>query len=253
MNNPWLMRFARRAHPTARLFCFPNAGVGASTYRLWPSALPEALDVCAVQPPGRENRLREPSISSIPDLVDRLATALGPELDLPFAFFGHSMGAVVAAELARALAERGAPKPAHLFVSARRPPHLRGTETAISHLPDGEFVDAVQRRYGGIPPELLGEPELLALLLPGLRADFAALETHRPPQRPPLACPISTFGGSDDTLTPREHLDAWRGETSGAFRVRVFSGGHFYLVAERTALLDDLAVTLAPLIDRSDA
>src|SRR5260221_7274205 len=100
MNNPWLIRHAKRARPTARLFCFPHAGVGASTYRLWPKSLPEALDVCSVQSPGRENRLREPPIASIPVMVDRLAGEPAPGLGLPFPVFRHNIGAVVATRLA---------------------------------------------------------------------------------------------------------------------------------------------------------
>jgi surfactin synthase thioesterase subunit len=204
--------------------------------------------VCAVQLPGRENRLREPPVASIPALVSLLAPALAPHLELPFAFFGHSMGAVVAAEVARALVADGGPLPEHLFVSSRRPPHLPGPETPLHLLPDPEFVAELERRYGGIPAEVKAHPDLLALLLPALRADVRALETYRPCARPPLPCAISAFGGSDDRLAPREQLDAWRTETSAAFRVRVFRGGHFYLDARRAEVLADLAATLSPLL-----
>jgi surfactin synthase thioesterase subunit len=204
--------------------------------------------VCAVQLPGRESRLREPPVASIPGLVSALAPALSPLLDLPFAFFGHSMGAVLAAEVARALRAGGGPVPAHLIVSSRRPPHVPGPETPLHVLPDPEFVAELERRYGGIPAEVKQHADLLALLLPAIRADVRALETHRPPPRPPLPCPISAFGGSDDRLAPREQLDAWRSETSAAFRVRVFPGGHFYLDPRRGEVLADLAATLAPLL-----
>jgi surfactin synthase thioesterase subunit len=221
--------------------------VGASVYRLWPRLLPESLDVCAVQLPGRENRLNEPRVPSVAQLVEALVPALLPELDLPFAFFGHSMGAVLAAELARALEARGGPLPGQLLVSARRPPHLPGTELPLRALPDATFLAEIQRRYGGIPAEILAQPELLELLLPTLRADIAALELHRPARREPLPCPITAFGGADDALTPHAHLEAWRDETRSAFRLRVFPGGHFYLEARRAELLADLAATLAPL------
>lgn len=250
MKSSWLLRYVERPHARGRLFCFPHAGVGGSAYRLWHRSLPEGLDVCAIQPPGREDRLREPPHSSIAGMVEDLLPALRPALDLPFAFFGHSMGAVVAAEVARSLEQQGAALPSHLFVSGRRPPHVPGSETPIHRLPDAEFTDKLQERYGGIPAELLKEPEIMQLLLPGLRADFCALETHRPPRRGPLSCAISVFGGADDPLTPREHLEAWRNETRAAFRVRVFPGGHFYLSAgkAREDVLADLAVTLAPLL-----
>jgi surfactin synthase thioesterase subunit len=150
--------------------------------------------------------------------------------------------------VARALEAGGGPAPAHLVVSARRPPHLPGQEPAFHALPDPAFVAELQRRYGGIPAEILAQPEILALLLPTVRADITALELHRPARRPPLGCPITAFGGAEDALTPREHLEAWRGETRSAFRLRVFPGGHFYLEARRAELLGDLAATFAPLL-----
>jgi surfactin synthase thioesterase subunit len=158
------------------------------------------------------------------------------------------MGAVLAAEVARALAASGGPQPGHLVVSARRPPHLPGPEAPLHVLPDPEFVAEVGRRYGGMPAEITQHADLMELLLPPLRADVRALETHRPPARAPLPCPISAFGGSEDRTVPREQLEAWRGETSAAFRIRVFQGGHFYLEARRAEVLADLAATLAPLL-----
>lgn len=154
------------------------------------------------------------------------------------------MGAVLAAEVARALEAEGGPLPRHLFVSGRRPPHVPGPESPLHVLPDGAFVRELERRYGGMPAEITRHADLLELLLPAIRADVRALETHRPPPRPPLSCPISAFGGGDDRLTPREHLEAWRGETGGAFRVRVFAGGHFYLDAQRAEVLADVAALL---------
>lgn len=252
MNTPWLQCFAPRPAAKARLFCFSHAGGGAASYRLWSTALPANLEVCAIQLPGRANRLREPALGSLAALVDALVPALRPCLNLPFAFFGHSMGAVLAGEVARALQAEGGPVPAHLFVSGRRPAHWPNPDPLLHPLSDADFVAEIQRRYGGIPPEVAAHEELLELLLPSLRADIRALETHQPPSgRAPLDCPISVFGGSDDPLTPREHLEGWRSETHGLFRVRVFPGDHFYLQPQGDALLADLTVTLAPLLASS--
>jgi medium-chain acyl-[acyl-carrier-protein] hydrolase len=243
----WLYRPAPRRPASARLFCFPYAGVGASVFRQWPAGLPVEFEVCAVQLPGRANRLHEPAVASIQALVDVLVHVMTPHLDLPFAFFGHSMGAVLAFEVARGLASRGVP-PSHLIVSGRRPPHIPDLAPPLHGLPDPEFVAEINRRYGGIHPEIFKNRDILALLLPCLRADIAALETHRPTPGSPLACPISAFGGADDPLTPRVHLDAWRGETTGTLEVCVFPGGHFYIEPQRDRVLAELSATLAPML-----
>lgn len=248
MSSLWLQRPAPRAQARARLFCFPYAGVGAAVYRLWPAGLPEELEVCAVQLPGRANRLHEPALASIPALVDALVPALVPHLDIPFAFFGHSMGAVLAYEVARVLHSCGGPLPKHLVVSGRRPPHVPNPDPPLHVLPDAQFVAEIELRYGGIPPEVKAEPDLMELLLPCLRADVEALETFQPPQRPALPMPITAFGGVHDRLVPKSHLEAWRGETHGTFWVRVFPGDHFYLDPCRAEVLADLSVTLEPML-----
>jgi surfactin synthase thioesterase subunit len=206
------------------------------------------MEVCAIQLPGRESRLDEASLDSIPKLVHALLPALEPLLDLPFAFFGHSLGAVLASEVARALDQRGGPLPAHLVVSARRPPHLPDPRAPLHGLSDQHFASEINRRYGGIPEELLRYPDVVAVLLPSLRADITALETHLPALRPPMRIPIAAFGGTHDGLTPREHLEAWRGETVADFRVRSFAGDHFYLKPQLGEVLADLTVTLASML-----
>jgi surfactin synthase thioesterase subunit len=167
---------------------------------------------------------------------------------VPFTFFGHSMGAVLASEVARSLTSRGWPAPQHLVVSGRRPPDMPGTETPIHRLSDDRFIAEISNRYGAVPAELMREPEVLALLLPGLRADFTALETFRPGPRAPLDCPISAFGGTHDRRTPRAHLEAWRGQTTGPARVRIFPGDHFYLNHQLAALLADLSTIVTPTL-----
>jgi medium-chain acyl-[acyl-carrier-protein] hydrolase len=247
MNNSWLQRLSARPG-TARLFCFPYAGGSASAYRLWPGGLPEGLEVLGIQLPARANRLREAPVASVPGLVDSLVEAVRPLLDQPYAFFGHSMGSLLSVEVARALAARGEPLPAHLVVSGRRPSHVPDIVPPLRHLSDAEFVAQIDKRYGGIPVEILQNRDVLELLLPALRADIAALETFHPSGTEPLECPITAYGGSDDRVTPREHLDAWRSVTGSSFRVRVFTGGHFYLDQQRAAVLADLADTLAPML-----
>jgi medium-chain acyl-[acyl-carrier-protein] hydrolase len=244
----WLHRPATRPHAAVNLFCFSHAGGAASVFRLWPAGLPAWLEVWAIQLAGHGSRWSARPLNTIPALVDALIPVLLPRLRQPFAFFGHSMGAVLAAEVARALTEREAAAPCHLFVSSRRPAHITASETDLHALPDDELLKEVDLRYGGMPQELLQSPDLLALLLPALRADLAALETFQPNKRSPLPFPISAFGGARDPLVPRDHLEAWRDQTDGPFRVRVFPGGHFYLDSQRDALLADLSATLAPIL-----
>jgi len=234
-----------------RLFCFPHAGGGAASYRSWPAQFGSALEVCAVQLPGRANRLGERPLERMQLLVDQLVQELLPHLGMSFAFFGHSMGAIVATEVCRSLASHGAPTPVQLFVSGRRPPGMPDPNPPLRHLSDADFLAEIQRRYAAIPSEVAAEPDVLSLLLPALRADIAALETHACVGGEPLDCPIVAFGGADDPLTPRSHLEEWGRYTRTGFRVRMFPGGHFYLDPCREAVLAEIASTLSvPLRDR---
>jgi surfactin synthase thioesterase subunit len=248
VSGAWLQRFQPRPQAKVRLICFPYAGAGASVFRLWSHGLPPELEVVAVQLPGREGRLREPALTCVAAIVGALLPALLPCLDRPFALFGHSMGATVAREVVRALQSGGGPMPEHLFVSARRAPQLPDPYPPVSHLPDHELVEELNRRYGGIPAEVLQHAELMALLLPSLRADLSALETFAVLPGTALNVPLTVLGGTEDARTPLEHLEAWRDETTGAFRLRMFPGDHFYLNARRDELLAELSATLAPLL-----
>jgi surfactin synthase thioesterase subunit len=253
MLSPWLQRWGQSTHARVRLFCFPHAGGAAVAFRLWPQGLPADVDVVAVQLPGRGTRWKEPAIDSIPGIVEALVPAMKPQMDVPFALFGHSMGSIVARALADELVQRGGPLPFHLFASSRRPPRMAGSESLLHPLSDSAFVDEMMRRYGGIPAEVLAEPELVALLLPALRADMRALETYRPEGGAPLPFPVTAYGGTEDSLNPREHIEAWRGETRSAFRARMFQGGHFYLEGRRAELLGDVGEALLAAPDAGAA
>lgn len=202
----------------------------------------------AVQLPGRGGRIREQPIASIPTLTELLTPEFLPLLDRPYAFFGHSMGAVLAMELARVIASTGRRGPEHLFLSARRPPHLPRLEADLHRLPDDAFLKLLGSRYGGVPAEVLQEPDLLALFLPALRADITALETFTPGDAEPLTCPITAYGGDEDRLVTLDQLRDWRGYTSGGFRVKQFRGGHFYLQDRRDELVSDVTQVLKPLL-----
>jgi surfactin synthase thioesterase subunit len=233
-----------RGDAALRLFCFHPAGVGASVYRQWGVGLPSNVEVAAVQLPGRANRLKEPPVADLPLLVDALVSNLAPHFQGRFAFFGHSMGAVLAHELAHALRHRGLPLPSQLILSGRRAPTVPNRFPPLSHLPDHAFVAEINNRYGGIAPEILQHQDVLDLLLPCLRADIAALENFVPPARPPLDIPVAVFGGDSDGQAPVKDLDPWRLETTAGFCVRVFSGGHFYLDPLRQKVLAEVEAIL---------
>ena len=245
MTTPWLVRVQAADRPGMRLICVPYAGVGAAVYRPWRGAFSAEIEVLALQMPGRENRLGEAPFSRLEPLVATASAAIRPYLDVPFAVFGHSVGGLIAFELARHLRATEGLEPVHLFVSGRRAPHLAPRHSAIAHLPDSEFVSEVNRRYGGIPLELLSEPELLALFLPGLKADVALFEGYRYESREPLTCPMSVFGGVQDAEATPADLAGWRQLTSGAFGVRMFPGGHFFLRSAHADVVRQVATDLA--------
>jgi medium-chain acyl-[acyl-carrier-protein] hydrolase len=161
-----------------RLFCFPYAGSGASIYRTWGEELPDTVEICPVQLPGRENRYVEPLYSRFEPLIEALCNGLKPLLDLPYALFGYSMGAFIAFELARTLRWRGDCGPKRLFISARRGPRLPDTRQAISELPDAEFIQQLDT-YEGTPKDVIKDSEIMACYLSTLRADFKLCETYK--------------------------------------------------------------------------
>jgi medium-chain acyl-[acyl-carrier-protein] hydrolase len=238
----------RRPRPQAclRLFCFPYAGGNATLYRQWSDLLPTQIDVCPIQLPGRGNRLSEPPASHISPLLTMLLPAFSSYLDMPYAFFGYSMGASIAFELVRAFRQRDYPLPVHLFVSARRAPQLPHQKTFVHTLPDTEFLEEL-RKLNGTPEEVLRNTEILQLSLPTLRADFALCETYAYKPQVPLTCPISAYGGLQDPDVTRDDLAAWRHMTDGAFKVQLFEGDHFFLQSSRIDLLRALTCELFAL------
>jgi medium-chain acyl-[acyl-carrier-protein] hydrolase len=199
-----------------------------------------SVEVCAVQLPGRDTRYREPAYDRLPPLVSALADALRPYCDRPFALFGHSMGALVAFELARELRRRDEQAPERLAVSGRCAPHLPPRHGPLHTLPEGEFR-AELRRMGGTPAAVLDNDEFMGVFLPTLRADFTAHGTYVYTEEPPLDCPILALGGLRDHLAPVTDLDAWRQHTRSAFELRSLPGDHFFVQSQRLLVLQELA------------
>jgi surfactin synthase thioesterase subunit len=220
----------------SRVFCFAHAGGGPSFYRPWGAFLRPEIAVRRVLLPGRESRLEEPPFRHIADLVDPLCSALEPQLNRPYALFGHSMGAVIAYEVARRLSARGTAGPRCLIVSGRKAPGLPANRPLLSALPDDEFVRAVAR-LGGMPPEVLNEPDLVATVLPALRADYELAETYEPLPGGLLDCPVIGYLGTCDPEVEYTQMLDWQRATTGEFTMRAFRGGHFYLRGARPDVL----------------
>ncbi len=219
-----------RARPEAvsRLFCFPHAGGGPVAFFDWSERFGAETECVALQYAGRGQRLRERPLTSVEALVKEIAGNVAGLLDKPFSFYGHSFGGVVAFELAREMRRLGLPEPDHLFVGASRPPHLEREYPPIHHLADGEFVENVQTRYGGIPAAIYRDPEVLEMFLPAMRADFTAYETYRFSPGAPLDLPIAAFAGADDRAVKPETLGEWTVHTTSDFDLTVLPGGHFF-------------------------
>lgn len=238
------MSFRAAARPRLRLICFPYAGGNAAAYRSWVTAFPADIEVLGVQLPGRGSRFKEPLATQLAPLLDALAleiTRLGD--DAPFVFFGHSMGALLAFELTRELRLRGARLPSHLFVAGFRAPGLPERNASLHHLSDAEFLTAI-RRYGGMPASVLEQPELMEMVLPIVRADFALVEAWREVEGAPLDLPITAFCGDNDASTTVAEMDAWRAQTLGKFTLHTLPGDHFFTQSAEPALLDEMTRAL---------
>ena len=235
-----------RPNPRARLrlFCFPYGGGGASIFRTWPQNLPETVEACAVQLPGREKRFLEAPFTDLRLVVHKLAEVLPPYLTGPFAFFGHSLGAFISFELARQLRRNNLNGLIHLFVSGQRAPQIPDADPQLYQLPDDEFIKQMHRRYEGTPLEVLQNTEMMKLLLPLLRADFTMSDTYTYMEDTPLDCPITAFGGLQDREASHNDLIAWRDQTRRSFSLKMFPGGHFFLKSAQIPLLRAIGIGL---------
>lgn len=229
-NRTWIRRFHPSPDAPVRLVCFPHAGGAASFFFPFSQALRTHVEVLCVQYPGRHERRREPLLGDIGELADGVAAALDQWRDERLAFFGHSMGAVIAYEVARRMLRENAAVPVHLFASGRRAPSTHREETV--HDRGDEALLADVRALEGTDSELLADDELLRMALPVLRSDYRAVETYRWLPGPPLTCPVTVLNGDGDPKVTGEEARAWRTHTSGPCEVLTYGGGHFFL-AER--------------------
>jgi medium-chain acyl-[acyl-carrier-protein] hydrolase len=231
----------RRPNAANRLFCFPHAGVGPSVFRGWADQLSSDTEVCLVQIPGREGRLREAPYSSIGALLPGIIEEMSALLDRPFAFYGHSLGATIAYECALGVRRNLQLEPVHLFAGASQAPHLPWKHSPMRALPDDEFLSEMAKRYGALPAEVIADPEMRALVLPILRADISMIEKYVHLQESPLICDVTVFGGVKDHMVQRHELEAWQQLTSGRFRLQMLDGSHLFLKTHKDHLLHSIA------------
>jgi surfactin synthase thioesterase subunit len=235
----WIRRFHSAPQAPGRLVCFPHAGGSASFYLPVSTALSPGVEVVAIQYPGRQDRRKEPGIESVDVLADRVAEVLHGLDDRPTTFFGHSMGAVVAFEVAERLERRGR-RTARIFASGRRAPSRHRDEQV--HKQDDAGLVAELKALDGTDGQVLGSEELLRMILPAIRCDYTAVETYDTGGDKVVGAPITVLIGDDDPKSTLEEAEDWKKHTTAAFEMKVFRGGHFYLSerpADVMAVLDE--------------
>jgi medium-chain acyl-[acyl-carrier-protein] hydrolase len=226
-----------------QLLCLAHAGAGPSVFRGWAQVAPAGLQITPLSLPGREGRFAESSARDVDALVQDLTSQLPAEPDEDFALLGHSMGALLAFELTRALRRLHRPGPRHLFVSAFRAPQLPDRRPPLHAMPDLLLMAELQRMQG-TPAEVLAQSELMQTLLPSLRADLGLVERYRHAAEPALDIPITCLAGVTDARVSRLELGAWRQQTTADFRLRLFPGAHFYLYRTPALVLRAVAADL---------
>ncbi|GAB2608863.1 thioesterase [Paractinoplanes abujensis] len=239
MTSAWIRQFHTGRADSARLVCFPHAGGSASYYFAVSRALAPDVDVLAVQYPGRQDRRHEPCVTDLHVLADLVTEELTPYGDRPLTFFGHSMGASLAFEVARRL-----PVPiTGLFVSGRSAPTCPRDDRM--HLADDHRLIDGLGRMSGTDAAVLGDEEILRLILPALRGDYQAAETYRYRPGPPLSCPVTALIGDRDDQVTEAEAKPWAERTTGPFHLHIFDGGHFYLNDHAPAVITLLRDHLA--------
>ncbi|MGF1541800.1 MAG: thioesterase II family protein, partial [Pleurocapsa sp.] len=242
-NTSWIAYTQTNPQAKLRLFCFPYAGGSALVFRDWQASLPQNIQVCPIELPGRGSRLLETPLENISSLITGLITAIEPLLDLPFVLFGHSLGALISFELARYLRQEYGKVPLHLLVSGRQAPPIHDL-SPMHALSEADLI-AQLHRLDGTPKAVLESREMLQLLLPMVRADLKIDETYTYVEEEPISCPIAVFGGLADPETSLEDLEAWRQQTQGEFSLQMFPGNHFFINTAKDLLLERISQILS--------
>ncbi len=247
-NTPWFTKRATGTDPLFRLYCFPYGGSGSSIYRQWQDSVSDDIEVCPVQLPGRENRIEEPLATDMQTLLDNLLEHMVFDDDIPFAFFGHSMGGIIAFELAHYLRIHNMVEPVHLFISGSPLPskieeHARSGRLYHT-LPDEEFLEFFLDRSNGIPDEVLLSEEMMRMILPILKADLGLMESFPLTYGcDPLPIPITAFGGIEDEMVVPQDIAKWENYTTASYTRVMFPGGHYFIHTSHDALLQHVDET----------
>ena len=243
VQSKWLASYRPQPNPDLRLFCFHYLGGGASAFRGWQEELPSGIEVCPVQLPGREGRLREPAIDQMDTLIDALAEAVHPLCDRPFAIYGHSMGSIVGFELARRLRSEYGLSPVHFIVGGYYAPEMRSRYQTKRHWEEHEIVERA-RTLLEAPEEILSNTEFMRALAPTIKADLSLLGGYVYSPGQLLECPITAIGGHADGEVRETDLAAWQNYTTGKFDLEMTPGSHLFLLNNRTELIEKVAVRL---------
>ena len=247
MNSRWFTTFSPVDNPQLVLLCFHYAGGSSNLFRSWQASLPSSVQVVGVEFPGHGKRLSEPRVNDLQTLVQQIAVELSHTMDKPYAFFGHSMGALLGFELVRFAAYHALSRPRHLFVSAHKAPHLPREQEPLHILPEPEFVSRLAE-LNGTPPAVLENPELRELFLPIIRSDFQICETYDYVPALPLDCPLTIFGGRDDEEVDADSLKAWEQHSSQPADLYLCEGDHFFIHHAEETLLPILSQKLAAIV-----
>ena len=236
MEHKWLVQLTSVSNACAKLICLPYAGGGAASFRPWAQASMPNVEILAIELPGRGSRMSERPYICAEGLIGALTDAIWPHLSQPFALFGHSMGALIAFELARSLRVRYGVVPMHLFVSAHRAPHLPDTDPFIDRLPDHKFLAKIQA-LGGIDTHMFEHEAFVEHMLPTLRADIALCKSYTYQPSLPLECPITAFCGEQDGSVSCTEIAGWQAHTVNTWQLHSYPGGHFFIREQQTHML----------------
>lgn len=243
---PWLVPFGPAPKAARmRLYCFSYAGGSASIYQPWRNLLDPSVELFAVQLPGRGARMSERPERSMDALVQKLASVIAQQSPKPFAFFGHSLGALLAFELTRRLKVHQLKQPVKLIVSGCAAPQARNDLEPLDEYDDDKLIERLSK-YNGTPPEVLQHRELMRLLAPTIRADFALASEYAYRAGLLLDMPLTALAGTTDDQTSREQIETWGRETSGPFKQHWFEGDHFFIRPQFESVLRTVNTELEP-------